>query len=449
MPRLVNNIWSYLIIIYYLSYLPYQIKNRLRKEIGNKEEQIITLNQTMNVLTDELKTMQDKQIISERKMNDLIDRTNDYSELINALRTDLHNKERLIEQFQATNQELEQFIKDSRQTRAPNPLDQSVECLDTSMVSSLSPSHTNNGNFSQNSTPESLARSVVDIKLREQQTQNQLLVDQLSHIGLVNRELSEKMANMIEAHEQQMAELLRQFNESEDARIAAKTICVQQHVDEIATLQAVVQRLQTEQIEYESATKRLHDCVAATELKIQQLNMEAESSKRENDNLFIQVNRLNAVNRDLLQQNADKDVQLDELTDRNSQLGSARGTLEEKLTELKALCDDLQSNVREHERVKFSMTTEVDRLKGKLEEVHVKVELLEQLRDSLLKEGEKARQQIRSVDESLAFMKTQKDSLEAKLHEIEIENAKIHESYRYVFFKLILNYLFIVDLFRK
>lgn len=381
--------------------------------------------------------MRDRLLISDRKLNDLIVRTDDYSDMMNALRTDLHGKESMIVHLQTTNQELEQFIRDSRQSRPPNPLDQSVECLDSStLFASMSPTTSfqdqppNHGRSpSQHSTPESLARTVVDIQLREQQALNERLTEQLAQFETINAELREKIASTTEEHTRQMNELQQQLTEA-NRLAAANQMCADKHADEVARLNADVERVQCEQNALEAAAKQLQNTVAINESRIQELAAEAQKSKCLNDDLFAQVSRLNAVNRDLLQQNADKDVQLDELTGQHFDLKSARSKLEDKLADMKAMSNDLQSNIDEHEQVKLAMTAEMKRLKETITHMAGKIDLLERLRDSMQVDGEKSRQHIRTVEESLSMMRQQKSDLEDKVDGIQREMVLLQESLR-------------------
>ncbi|XP_023158388.1 flagellar attachment zone protein 1 isoform X3 [Ceratitis capitata] len=157
-----------------------QIKRRLCKEVAQKEAEVAKLNDLLGNLREEKNLVQEKLHCADKRIRIFSDRIKELEFRVDELTAELERKEHMIQCLTESKLELEQFINETRSAgnnSRPDYFDNSFSPLTDNSASS--------------SSPENLARSVVDVQLREKEHENTELREELHTLRNNNKRLAE------------------------------------------------------------------------------------------------------------------------------------------------------------------------------------------------------------------------------------------------------------------
>ena len=146
-----------------------QIRLRLQKDIDLREEEIISFRCQIDQLESKLAKKENRVTAMDREMRETRDKSRELEDFLDELRNEILAKDQKIISLEETARELQSFINETRSSVAR---DSSSDCLDISFSTS-----NNAGNVSDGG--ENLAKHVIEVQLKEKETENQQLQDLL------------------------------------------------------------------------------------------------------------------------------------------------------------------------------------------------------------------------------------------------------------------------------
>lgn len=153
-----------------------QIIKRLQKELIDKENQVTELESATSSLDDKVKLLEDKLNYSLKQLKTVMNDNVELSERIEMQKAEIEECSVLNKGLSTNNKELDEIIKDLR-----SQLNKSGHDLSFDLLNGSSSENSQSGNFSF-AMPENLANAVVDVRLLDQQKQNQALTHQIERV---------------------------------------------------------------------------------------------------------------------------------------------------------------------------------------------------------------------------------------------------------------------------
>ncbi|XP_017477932.1 PREDICTED: major antigen isoform X2 [Rhagoletis zephyria] len=172
-----------------------QMKRRLCKEVAQKEEEIAKLNEVLGNMKEEKSLVQEKLRFAEKQIVVCMDRITELDFKVDELTTELEQKELTIKCLNENKLELELFINETRSTGNNNSRPDYMDA-------SFSPITDASGS---SSSPENLARSVVDVQLREKEHENAELREELHSLKNSNKRISDLIRKFTMKHAQEFS----------------------------------------------------------------------------------------------------------------------------------------------------------------------------------------------------------------------------------------------------
>ncbi|XP_054731016.1 uncharacterized protein LOC129239516 isoform X2 [Anastrepha obliqua] len=170
-----------------------QMKRRLCRELTLKEAEIANLTETLGNLNEEKSLVQEKLSFADKKIVVCMERIALLDFKVDELTAELEQKEQTIKYLNENKLELEQFINETRSAgncSRPDYLEASFSPITDASGSSTS--------------PENLARSVVDVQLREKEHENAELREELDSLKNSNKRLADLIRTYTLKHAQEL-----------------------------------------------------------------------------------------------------------------------------------------------------------------------------------------------------------------------------------------------------
>lgn len=149
---------------------------RLKKELREKEEQLESLKEKELTLSDQNTQLNQRLRFADQQRQQLLSEMGILNDTNETLKAELQEGAKAVEYLQRNNKELEDNLREMR-NRSGIGMDSSFDFLNGS-------SSENSGNSSFIAQPENMANAVVDVRLIDQQRQNQSLTEQVERIQL-------------------------------------------------------------------------------------------------------------------------------------------------------------------------------------------------------------------------------------------------------------------------
>lgn len=263
-----------------------------------------------------------------------------------------------------------------------------------------------------NDSSENLARSVVDIQLREQLVQNQLLVEENGNFKSTIYQLNNTIGQLMKNNEITQNEIKVLQTENKSLMLT----CEQEHIKKFNDLENMVAELRTSQDQLNQLLQETGKQLASTE-------NERDCFKNETIEYNSQINRLNELNNDLNVQIQNKELQINSLNSDNKELIIARSTLEQNSEKLNSMIEDMANSLEDHKCVKLS-------LEENLALLNEKVLNLETHKASLMSENREMYQKLPELNNSLKQLQTKLDIVKQKKNHLEDEKNQLTEAIR-------------------
>ncbi|XP_067641581.1 early endosome antigen 1 isoform X2 [Eurosta solidaginis] len=170
-----------------------QMKRRLCREVAQKEAEIAKLNEVLGNLMEEKSLVQEKLRFAEKQILVCMDRITELDFKVDELTADVEQKDYTIKCLTESKHELEQFINETRSTGNNNSRSDYLDA-------SFSPVTDASGS---STSPENLARSVVDVQLREKEHENAELREELHALKNSNKRLTDLIRKFTIKHAQE------------------------------------------------------------------------------------------------------------------------------------------------------------------------------------------------------------------------------------------------------
>lgn len=370
----------------------------MRKELTERDQQIDKLTTACEEAREANAALLLRIEHADKQLNNMEQRSIAHMQVIEEQQHEMDQKMVDLHNMQKTNQELESYLRELRRNDG-SEMDASVECVDTSFVSGIGgPSADRSSRSDSTGSPQqTLAQTVIDVQLREEQVRNQQLRDQLE---------AEQRDNAAK-----LDELRNELVEMQAVNQSLRTTCQLEHMQRLIDL---ANAMRTQQNEHEEANSKSF--------------LEQEYLRTENTELLDQVTRLNSVNQDLVKQVTKKEVEIDGMGKENSDLVRQRQELKGETESLNELASKLEANLQEHQRVQNALEAEEIRLKDCMRTLNTQVDMLSTAKSELTADNTKQQQQIIEVQQSMRLLAEKLSHVENKYDEINAEKAQLCKS---------------------
>lgn len=395
-----------------------QVKRRLRKDIADRDRRIDDLSATIEQQNDVTATLRLRHQSVEKQLANQEKRSQDLLTMFEEQNTVIEQNAVQLAELRNTNSELELYMQELRRhagrtgvdAAGPRPRSLLAECAEPeSFDASMEAGSAEHSPPTAPTTPDNLGRTVVDMRLREQQMRNQQLEEQLA------QQADEAHAALAAQAEQHAAE-------------------VQAAVAELRSSRADNERLDAERRQH-SAQHMRELSEAAAELRAEHAAQCARwqrdrvAADAEMADLLTQVTRLNALNGDLLRQMGERDVRIEALSAEGSALMERREQLAAELAAVQQCAEALRASVADHERVRGELETNRGRLEETVRGLRTQVDILEAAQETLRAETNEGMQQLQLVRDAKQQMEGQLRRAEAKSAEVLAENERLSKSH--------------------
>lgn len=377
----------------------FQHKRRLRKELTDRDQVIEKLTIANEEIREANAVLQLRVEHFDKQLQNMEQRSLSHLQVIEEQQRVVEEKIAQLRSMEVTNKELESYLNEIRRSKGGGEVDASFECVDSSFVSGTGggPSTDQNSSSDSPGSPQSLAQTVIDVQLREEQVRNQQLCNQLEV------ERREKIAKV--------EELRNELLEVQAMNQSLRTTCQLEHMQKLIDL---ANAMRTQQNEYEEANS----------VKI----LEQEYLRTENTELLDQVTRLNSVNQDLLQQITMKEIELDGLGKENNDLVQERQQLQAEKDSLNEMVAKLEASMHEHQRVQKALEAEEVRLQECMLTLNTQVDMLTIAKSELSADKSKQHKKIGEVQQSMRVLADKFAHVENKYDEIRTEREQLSKS---------------------
>ncbi|XP_036231926.2 GRIP and coiled-coil domain-containing protein 2 isoform X1 [Bactrocera oleae] len=356
-----------------------QMKRRLCREVAQKETEIAKLNDVLGNLREDKNLVQEKLCHAEKQIMFCMNRITELDLKVDELTTELEQKEFTIQCLSENKLELEQFINETRSTgnnSRPDYLDASFSPVTDGSSSS----------------PENLARSVVDVQLREKEHENSELRDELCALRSNNKRLTDLIRKFTTKHAQEFNITTRIGNiasKVEEHKEITPGDCLNHLVDYVEQLGAYYKdekmRVKALQGELQSKQRRNDDLsrsliefekeVAALKEQLESvdsLNLELEQAKKRMQEKIIRCEQEIA---NINEQKFELVARLDTLAnDYDTHKHKCAAQRQEYTTTIK----NLQNEISDYEKVNISIRKENEDLNDEVATLRKKIETLQQ-----------------------------------------------------------------------
>ncbi|XP_029408969.2 major antigen isoform X2 [Bactrocera dorsalis] len=352
-----------------------QMKRRLCREVAQKETEIAKLNEVLGNLREEKNLVQEKLRHAEKQIMVCMNRITELDLKVDELTTELEQKEFTIQCLSENKLELEQFINETRSTgnnSRPDYLD-----------ASFSPP-----TDGSSSSPENLARSVVDVQLREKEHENSELRDELCALRSNNKRLAELIRKFTTKHAQEF-NIATRIGRAEEHKEITPADCLNHLVDyveqlgsyykdekgRVKTLQGELQSKQRRNDELSRSLLEFEKEVGALKEQLESvdnLNLELEQAKKRMQEKIIRCEQEIA---NINEQKYELVARLDTLAnDYDTHKHKCAAQRQEYTTKIK----NLASEISDYEKVNASIRKENGDLNDEVATLRKKIETLQQ-----------------------------------------------------------------------
>ncbi|XP_011178996.2 rootletin isoform X2 [Zeugodacus cucurbitae] len=356
-----------------------QLKRRLCREVAQKETEISKLNEVLGNLREEKNLVQEKLHFAEKQIVVCMDRITELDFKVDELTAELEQKDLAIQCLSENKHELEQFINETRSTgnnSRPDYLDASFSPITDGSSSS----------------PENLARSVVDVQLREKEHENTELRDELYALKNNNKRLAELIRKFTIKHAQEYNIATRigiMTAKAEEHKDITPGDCLDHLVEYVEQLGGYYKdekgRVKALQVELQSKQRR-NDELSRSMLEFEKevgalkeqlegvdnLNMELEQAKKRMQEKIIRCEQeLVKIN----EQKFELVARLDTLAnDYDTHKHKCAAQRQEQTAKIK----NLENEISDYEKVNASIRKENEDLNDEVASLRKKIETLQQ-----------------------------------------------------------------------
>uniref|UniRef100_A0A0A1XT98 Myosin-7 n=1 Tax=Zeugodacus cucurbitae TaxID=28588 RepID=A0A0A1XT98_ZEUCU len=356
-----------------------QLKRRLCREVAQKETEISKLNEVLGNLREEKNLVQEKLHFAEKQIVVCMDRITELDFKVDELTAELEQKDLAIQCLSENKHELEQFINETRSTgnnSRPDYLDASFSPITDGSSSS----------------PENLARSVVDVQLREKEHENTELRDELYALKNNNKRLAELIRKFTIKHAQEYNIATRigiMTAKAEEHKDITPGDCLDHLVEYVEQLGGYYKdekgRVKALQVELQSKQRR-NDELSRSMLEFEKevgalkeqlegvdnLNMELEQAKKRMQEKIIRCEQ-ELVN--INEQKFELVARLDTLAnDYDTHKHKCAAQRQEQTAKIK----NLENEISDYEKVNASIRKENEDLNDEVASLRKKIETLQQ-----------------------------------------------------------------------
>ncbi|GAB0093453.1 hypothetical protein DMENIID0001_085940 [Sergentomyia squamirostris] len=378
-----------------------------QKLILQLEDKIYTLNGEIDALSRNRASLQQKNVLLEREVKIFREKSHEYQVNMENIQAELEEKIRTIADLESVNQDLKIFIKE---IRGSNVDLNSTDNLDFSFGSS---------NSKISDTPENLANAVVDVQLREKESENLRLRTELSEKMQETDKISREIVNFMEKHTASLSlEVPKIVQNADNLQYVAFALMtsMEQLVANEAGMKRTLAKAEVEQASLVEGIAHLND-------KCSRIMEELGNYATRNGNLESSLTR---VNEDL----NSKSAELESLTERLAEAETLYRNATREISTLKSCNISYEKIIEENESTEKSMIRQIGELKGKLTELAASEKQLQITNASTGKLIEELRRKITETEERLCekvkMIEDEKSTLSKEVSELNsiVESLK-------------------------
>lgn len=200
-----------------------QVRLRMQKEIDSREEIIINLRCGIDALDTKISKKENRMLIMERELKEARVKCSELKDLVEELQSDVEDKKQIILGLEETNRELQSFINETRSSVVKDLSSDNLDFSYTALTNTTA-------NFTDGG--ENLAKCVIEVQLKEKESENHQLQEMLMaateekeslKVSLSSRDLNiasfqEKLDKMQQEVKEKMAAVNIQLKAAQDAR---------------------------------------------------------------------------------------------------------------------------------------------------------------------------------------------------------------------------------------
>lgn len=424
-----------------------QIIKRLKKELIDKENQVTDLESATSSLDDQIKLLEDKLNYSLKQLKTVMNENVELSERIEMQKAEIEDCAILNKGLSTNNKELDEIIKDLR-----SQLNRSGHDLSFDLLNGSSSENSQSGNLSF-AMPENLANAVVDVRLFDQQKQNQRLTHQIervrSELNLFKTEHVNLLKSIMKLEEN--ATQAAMDVDVDDISVELRELFTifaeqtQKYIAELAEQKLKIEKLNEAknilQVKFDDVFaegNKLKDDVKARE---QQLVL----STTENENLFRQIEKAgNILDEERVQrQNVEaatrelesnlteskKEIALkySEITEKNAQIEKLQCDLNARQIQLQKLDDDLklmETRVKDALTITERQNENIADLQKQKESLLLEIVDVKKQAQSLYEHRDRASKELASCKIDYNSLLNEKQLLDEKYEELLKQNVQ-------------------------
>ena len=265
---------------------------------------------------------------------------------------------------------------------------------------------------SRNSSPENLGRTVIDVQLREQQSLNNRLLDDLQQLQQKNKKLTDEITAMSKMHNETIFSLEEKLSVLQTELKQVRNFCQIEHVENIGNLLKTVNDLNTD-------LSNLYVSLSNAQRQIEEVESERDKYKKESNEFFNQISHIKQMNEELNKQLIEKDIQLGTIDGEKKDLINSHNELQQKMDDLKNISKELRTHLQENEQMK-------EELAKKIKVLAEKTAQLEEHQRELQHENNKMKlEEIPELQSSEEKLRNTLHAMELKKAELEVEMKSV------------------------
>ncbi|XP_055685622.1 golgin subfamily A member 4 isoform X2 [Lutzomyia longipalpis] len=382
------------------------------REVKHLEDKIWSLNNEVELMTRERNGLKQKNALIEKELSNFREKCHEQRILNENINAELEEKLRLIADLESDNEELKMFIKEKQTTRQDL---NSTDSLDYSF---------NSSNTKHDESPESLAKTVVDVQLREKECENQMLRSSLAAKQEEQLKLSQEIVAFMRKHAAAMeAEVPKIIANDDNLQYVAFTFmtATEKLVEKETEMQRTLRKAEQEQESLVDTIARLNDQCARMKGEMAEL-VEQEKGAREDlskahESLERKSQKINNLSREFQELRAEYENAKKEL--------SCEKTVNQRYEEI----------IEENEATEKELAREVGHLKSKivatekdLDETKRKIGVLQKKLSESEEEMKEKENSLEKSQASIQMLSSQNSILTTKVSDLNSAIAILQQT---------------------
>lgn len=406
-----------------------QTAKRLQKELLDKENKLMDLEGLNSSLIDKIILCEQQITFLSTEMKTFIYQNGKMEEQIKLLEAEVEDRTKMNEHLSQNNRELDEIIRDLR-----SQLDMSGFNSSSDMLNGSVSEHRQNGNVSF-ICPENLANAVVDVRLVDQQKENQNLIEKLERIHgefiTIRNENIDMLAKMAESQGKQISTVgdiddisveLRHMvlafveqNRWQAEKILADETQIEQLIESKHVLKNQVDENMVSNKRLRAQVATLKEQLAASISERQQLQNKMDSVL---DSLHTERDEREKTVASIMEQLSELNDQLDKAKQEINNRTIDLSRYEEVVKKLQSDLDESTNKVDSLEAAKKLMETQIDQAIKESEATDHTI-------DALRKDNERVKSELRDVEGRVRVLHADRDQISEQWMALKAEHTSL------------------------